>query len=147
MASYTYLPENTKEYGKDRMRFELGDTQVEDGRLTCALCDEEYEAAIAGNTKTPRQWKRAKLACMESIFRRFSYEADTKEGPLSLMFGARAKLWQEEYEKLKAELKKGAASPDAIAQIGSYGNGSGFQTPYFYHGMMSTEEREGRNTG
>jgi len=143
MASYSYLPENIMAYGKDRMRFELGDTQVDGEELTCALCDEEYEAVISEKVVTKRQWKKAKLACIESIFRRFSYEPDTKEGPLSLMLGARAKLWQEEYEKLKAELKKGAVSPGAIAQINSYGNGAGFPTPYFYNGMMSTEESEG----
>lgn len=143
MASYTYSPENIKGYGKDRMRFELGDTQVADKELTCALCDEEYAAIIPEKIATKRQWKKAKLACIESIFRRFSYEPDTKEGPLSLMLGARAKLWQDEYEKLKAELKKDAASPEAIALINGYGNGSGFPPPYFYNGMMSTEESEG----
>lgn len=145
MASYTYWPENIRTYGKDRMRFELGDTQVAEKELTCALCDEEYEAVIPEKVATNRQWKKAKLACIESIFRRFSYEPDTKEGPLSLMLGARAKLWQEEYEKLKAELKKAAASPDAIAQLHGYGSGEGCPPPYFYNGMMSTEESEGRD--
>ncbi len=61
---------------------------------TCALTDEEYNAIL----KMHSNWKRAKLACIESIFRRFSYEPDTATGPLSFQFGARAKLWQEEYE-------------------------------------------------
>ena len=47
MSTYTYEPDHIKENGKDRMRFELGDTMVEGGVETCALCDEEYTAALS----------------------------------------------------------------------------------------------------
>lgn len=115
------------------MRFELGDTMVEGKEKTCALTDEEYTAILEMN----KSWKRAKLACLEAIFRRFSYEADTQTGPLSLQFGNRAKLWQEEYEKLKASVSQNCLSAAAIS---AQGNES--KKPYFYTGMMSTE-REG----
>ena len=96
--SYSYQPNNVKEYGKDRMRFELGDTMVEGGSDTTALTDEEIQAALE---TYPSSWKRAKLMLIESLFRRFSYEVTTKTGPLTLEMQGRANLWKEEYEKLK----------------------------------------------
>lgn len=143
MKTFRYDPVNIASYGKDRMRFELGDTMVEGREETCALCDEEYLAVLPKTVYTKRQWKKAKLACLESIFRRFSYEPDTKVGQLSLFFGERAKLWQEEYERLKEELQKGAASPEAIAALTGAGINREPVKPYFYNGMMSTEESEG----
>ena len=37
--AYNYDPAAVAEYGKDRMRFELGDTMVEGGPDTTALTD------------------------------------------------------------------------------------------------------------
>ena len=44
--AYNYDPAAVAEYGKDRMRFELGDTMVEGGPDTTALTDEEIDAAL-----------------------------------------------------------------------------------------------------
>lgn len=104
-GTYQYEPGNIAEYGKDRMRFELGDVMVEGKEKTCALCDEEYNAVIPEKVPTARQWKKAKLRCLESIMRKFAFEPDTKVGPLSLSMGERAKLWKEMYEDLKKDLK------------------------------------------
>lgn len=79
--TYSYDPTKIGERGKDRMRFELGDTITEGEGQAAALSDEEYEAILA---TYPGRWKRAKLALIESIMRRFSYEVDEKVGPLSL---------------------------------------------------------------
>ena len=57
-GAYTYEPGNITEFGKDRMRFELGDTMVEGLADTTALTDEEIQAAIDAY---PNKWKRAKL--------------------------------------------------------------------------------------
>lgn len=119
---YNYDPGKLSERGKDLMRFELGDTMVEGKEKTCALTDEEYDAIL----KMHKSWKRAKLACLEAIFRRFSYEVDTQTGPLSLQFGNRAKLWQEEYEKLKARYLRTAFLLRYFAQGDECGK------PYFY---------------
>lgn len=134
MSTYSYNPAKLEENGVDLMRFELGDTMVEGKEKTCALCDEEYKAVISRNKK----WKKAKLACIESIFRRFSYEPDTTTGPLHYAFGDRAKLWQEEYQRLKQELSQEGVSACAVElQTG------GGKPPYFYTGMMSMERRRG----
>lgn len=77
--NYTYDPARIGEKGKDRMRFELGDTMVEGGAETTALTDEEITAVLG---IYPTRWKKAKLALVESVCRRFSYEVDTRVGPL-----------------------------------------------------------------
>ena len=145
MKTYTYDPSNIREYNLDRMRFELGDVMTEGGEDTCALCDEEYEALIPDAVYTKRQWKKTKLACLESIFRRFSYEPDTKVGPLSLSLGDRAKTWKQMYDDLKKELSKGAgnaASITALVENPMFGEPT---KPYFWNGMMSHEEVEGED--
>ena len=100
-GAYTYEPGNITEFGKDRMRFELGDTMVEGLADTTALTDEEIQAAIDAY---PNKWKRAKLMLLESLCRRFAYEVNTKTGPLSLDMNGRAKLWKEDYDKLKKRM-------------------------------------------
>ena len=130
--TYEYDPSKIGEYTIDRMRFGLGDTMVEGKAYTCALCNEEYEAVLK---KYPDRWKRAKLACLESICRRFAYEVDTQTGPLDLALGARAKLWREDYEKLKEECGEDTVVPP----YGTAPDGRS-KPPYFYTGMMENEE-------
>lgn len=133
--NYTYDPARIGEKGKDRMRFELGDTMVEGGAETTALTDEEITAVLG---IYPTRWKKAKLALVESVCRRFSYEVDTRVGPLSLGLQARVETWRSMYTELKAEIGAYAvprANPVAI------GGGA-----YFYAGMMdnpATGRKEG----
>ena len=47
---YTYNPVQVREYGRDRMRFELGDVMVEGGPATTALTDAEIDAIRALDT-------------------------------------------------------------------------------------------------
>lgn len=130
---YTYEPEKISENGKDRMRFELGDTMVEGGSDTSALTDAEITAALE---MYPGKWKRAKLALLESICRRFAYEPDTKTGPLSFSFGERAKQWREDYEKLKKEVANCCVSVPCFG-VGADGKE---KQPYFHTGMMENGE-------
>ena len=90
--TYTYNPEKIGEQGVDRMRFELGDTMVEGAEETSALSNEEYTAIIAAK----KTWKRAKLAALESIMRRFGMEVNTTVGPLKLEMQARAEFWRKQ---------------------------------------------------
>lgn len=122
--SYTYDPGKIKELGKDRMRFELGDTMVEGNSDTTALTDEEIQAAVE---LYPKAWKRAKLMLLESICRRFAYEPDTKTGPLSLSLQDRAKIWRSDYEALKKEVSDDTASVP-LSVCGSNGGNAYFHT-------------------
>lgn len=123
--NYTYDPAKISENGKDRMRFELGDIMVEGGAETTALTDEEITAILG---IYPKRWKRAKLALVESLCRRFSYEVDTDVGPLSLGLQGRVEAWREMYKELKAEIGGYAVPRANPAAIGG--------SPYFYAGMM-----------
>ncbi len=145
MKSYNYDPSKVTDKGMDQMRFELGDTMIEGKEVTCALCDEEYTAIIPETVHTTRQWKKAKLACIESIFRRFAYEVDTKDGNLTLSLGDRAELWKKMYDELKAELGASAASPGAILKLAENPVFGEPTRPYFWNGMMSHEEAEGQD--
>lgn len=128
--SYTYEPEKIMDSGKDRMRFELGDTMVEGGSDTAALTDQEIQAAVKAY---PASWKRAKLMLLESLCRRFAYEVDTRTGPLSLSMHDRAELWRKDYELLKKEVSTESCS------LLKYGNGKKDKPPYFYTGMHRNE--------
>lgn len=132
--SFTYDPANVTESGKDRMRFELGDTMIEGGSDTAALTDTEIEAAIESY---PKSWKRAKLFLLESLYRRFSYEVDTRTGPLTLSLSDRAKRWKDDYDRLKAEIEAESAAPPLDAR------GRKGKPPYFYTSMHKNE-RTGR---
>ena len=129
-GAYTYNPANVKEPGKDRMRFELGDVMVDGLSDTTALTDEEIQVAI---DTYPKSWKRAKLMLLESLCRRFAYEVDTKTGPLQLNMQERAKLWREDYDKLKKEVSAESCS------ISQFRNGAHNKPPYFYTGMQQNE--------
>jgi len=129
-VTFTYDPSKIGERSKDRMRFELGDTDVSGGEDTAAVSDEEISAVLAAFTN----WKRAKLALVESICSRMSFEVDTKVGPMTLSLSGRAVQWSALYEKLKKEV--GAMGvPSGIP-------GANTSSPYFYAGMQSNERSE-----
>ena len=135
-GTYTYDPGQIGETGKDRMRFELGDVMIEGGADTTALTDEEIQAAL---DSYPKSYRRAKLMLLESLCRRFAYEVDSKTGPLWLYMQARAKIWREDYEKLKK-----VSAEACIPSLGGGGSGGCNKPPYFYAGMQRNERAEGR---
>ena len=120
--TYSYDPTKIGDKGVNQMRFEIGDTMVGGENETCALSNEEYEAIIASR----RSWKRAKLAILESLMRRFGFEVNTTVGPLKLELQQRADWWRQQYEKLKAECGAdiepdyGEASPETLKDGGHY---------------------------
>lgn len=132
---YTYDPEKITEFGKDRMRFELGDTMVQGKSDTTALTDTEIQAAL---DSFPQSFKRAKLMLLESLYRRFSFEVDTKTGPLEFGNNERAKLWKKDYEDLKAEIEAETRSvPSKVSGVSD-------KPPYFYAGMQQNERAWGK---
>lgn len=124
--SYTYLPGDISYQTISKMRFELGDTMVEGRSDTAALTDEEIQAAIDLH---PKRWKKAKLMLLESLYRRFAYEVDTKTGPLTLSLQERAVMWREDYLALKKEIGLENCSIPSFT-------GDNNKPPYFYTGMQ-----------
>lgn len=125
--TYTYNPEKIGEQGVDRMRFELGDTMVEGAEETSALSNEEYTAIIAAK----KTWKRAKLAALESIMRRFGMEVNTTVGPLKLEMQSRAEFWRKQYEQLKKE-----CGADTVPTAGKASPESGTDGGHYFYGGM-----------
>jgi hypothetical protein len=125
--TYSYNPGKFGENGKDKMRFELGDTLTDGGAKTCPLCDEEYEAVIS-NAASKRAWNSAKLRLLEAIMMKLSYQVDTRIDVLSYSFGERAKLWRDMYKAVKAEVTASVAVPTIAPSIMR-------RPPYFYAGM------------
>ena len=95
------------------------------------MSDQEYKAVIEAY---PR-WKRAKLACVESILRRFSYEVNTKVGELNLSLSDRLDYWKKLYSDLKADVSASAPLANPAAINGDH---------YFYAGMMEPRDRQRR---
>lgn len=133
-GTYSYNPADLKGNTMSRMRFELGDTMVQGAENTCAVTDEEINAAIE---MYPKSWKKAKLMLLESLYRRFSYEVDTKTGPLTLNLHDRAVMWKEDYLALKKEIQQESCS------VPPFAGGTTNKPPYFYTGMQQNERAKG----
>jgi len=126
--TYSYDPTKIRERGKDQMRFELGDTVTEGGADTCALSDEEYDAILDGMKEGKKAWVRAKLAVLEAIMFRFSYQVDTKVDVLQYGLGDRAAHWKQLYDDLKKQVRASVSVPAMASAIQN-------TPPYFHTGM------------
>lgn len=125
--TYTYDPTKIAAEGKDRMRFELGDTVVDGKEITSPLCDEEYEAIISSH----KTWKRAKLALLEAIMMKLSYEVNTSVDGLSYSLSDRANRWKDMYNELKKEV---------YVSVPTGANGAYYRKnePHYFHNNMQT---------
>ncbi|MDR3148627.1 MAG: hypothetical protein LBT88_01225 [Oscillospiraceae bacterium] len=126
--TYSYDPTQIKARGKDQMRFELGDTLTDGGADTCALADEEYEGILTDITDGKRAWLYAKLAVIEAVLFKMSYQVDTKIDVLQYNFSDRAAQWQKLYDKLKQEITASTAVPAM--------DGRAMRKPPYFHTEM-----------
>lgn len=125
--TYTYDPSMIGTASVSRMRFELGDTAVAGGADTAYLSDEEINGMLAAHPT----FNRAKIALVEAVYMRLSYEVTTRVGPLSLDLQARADHWKKLLDDLKGALPSAPKAPAYIASA----NGKDGNAPYFYSGM------------
>lgn len=98
--TYTYDPTKIFDKSLNQMRFELGDTSVEGGEETCAICDEEYRAILTNSTKG---FGFAKYKCLQAITMKLSFEVDFSTDGMSFSLHQRYPRWK---EMLKQEQKK-----------------------------------------
>lgn len=124
----TYDPSKLKDRGKDRMRFDIGDTNVSDPLLQ----DEEISLIIDENTDS---WNRAKYILVQTIADRFASELDVQG--LGLDLQARAKFWADKADSLKRIVVAGSV-PRVAPTAGGIGDETG---PYFKTGGMNNEMR------
>ncbi len=133
--TYQYDPANIAEYTVDRMRLELGDTQVEGEESTAALCDEEYQGLINLYYNNNRgSWALAKFKCLEAIFMRLSYEADFAIGGMSVDLSKRFENWQKLYQEQKKVFQGAAFGSGADNTMAGKRQADGGH--YFYNGML-----------
>ena len=132
MRSFTYDPTKITDGGVDQMRFELGDTVVDMAGIASPLCDEEY-AAILDKYKN---WRLAKLKCLEAIVMKMSYEVNTSVGGLSYSLDQRYERWKkllEEDKKIMAGIAgvPVAGDPNSLIPHGLT------PTPYYHDDMQA----------
>lgn len=131
--TYSYDPTKIRERGKDRMRFELGDTLTDGGADTCALADEEYDAVLNGLKEGRSAWLRAKLSVLEAILFKLSYQVNTRIDVLQYDLGDRAAHWQKLYDTLKKQVVGAASIPTLAPSI--------IETPPYFHKGMEENPR------
>ncbi|WHH58305.1 hypothetical protein [Petroclostridium sp. X23] len=124
----TYDATKLGEFGKDRMRFELGDTNMDEPILQ----DEEINIFVTEESS----WKRAILKCTEKIASKFATEANMQIGPIKMDLMDRAKFWESKVANLKRE-QAGMAVPVAAASAGGEGD---IQGAYFRVGLHDNRE-------
>lgn len=98
--TFSYDASKVGEFGLDRMRFELGDTLVDEPEKTAYLSDEEYLTVIQSSSS----WRRAKFRLIETLLMRFAYEVDTTVAGLKLNLHQRVDFWEREYKRVKSEV-------------------------------------------
>ena len=135
MATYTYDPSKCQDGGVDQMRFELGDTVVDMDGITSPLCDEEYTAIL---TKHGKNWRKAKVACLEAICTKMAYEVNTSIDGLSYSLSERYNRFEAMLADAKRELRAVNSAPRAGNPASLSPNGG---TPYYYNDMMANRRK------
>ena len=133
--NYTYDPTKIGEKGLDRMRFELGDCEVDGGEDTCALSDEVYTALISRADSEGRGWTFAKFLCVQGIVTRYANEADFSAGGGSILLSQRYERWKDIYDKLKKSfqypvINKTEKSTEDYFQFGMHDNVCSISDPF-----------------
>lgn len=135
MATYTYDPTKCRAGGVDQMRSELGDTVTDMDGVTCALCDEEYEAIIKSCNGN---WRKAKFECLDAICKKLAFEVSTSVDGLSYSLAERYPRFKEMRDDAKKELKALNSVPRAgnPASLSPHGG-----TPYYYNDMQANRRK------
>ena len=136
IMSFTYDPTKITEQGVDQMRFELGDTVVDQEAISSPLCDEEYAAIL--EKYGSKSWKTAKFKCLEAIVMKLSYEVDTSVGGLSYSLSQRYERWKKMYDDAKNNMKAGASAPRVGFEGSLMPHG---RTPYYYNDMQANRRK------
>lgn len=135
MPTYTYDPTQITDNGLNQMRFELGDTVTDLEGIASPLCDEEYNAILA---KYGKNWRAAKIKCLEGIVMKMSYEVNTSLDGLSYSLAERFNRWK----KMLDDEKKSASAVAGVPRAGFPGSlmphGG---TPYFYNDMQANRRK------
>jgi hypothetical protein len=89
---------------KDRVRFELGDTD----RARVKFSDEEILSALS---ESSNGWSQAAASLARNLATRFSQQADVRVGSLTIDYSKLALQWNEIASHLEAKSGSGSAPP------------------------------------
>lgn len=135
MPSYTYDPSKVMDGGMDQLRFELGDTIVEQGPIASPLSDEEYQAVLK---KHGNNWNMARYVCLKAIVMKLSYEVSYSVDGMSYSLSDRYQRWKEMLE----EEKKSLSALHSVPRVGNEASLSPHgRTPYFYNDMQANRRK------
>lgn len=123
----TYDPTLVDQNGRDRVRFELGDTDPEAAELQ----DEEIDALL---NQSDLEWLPAAARGARVIHRRYARQATFSVGPVKFDNNARAKTWGELADQLEAQAGVGFEGA-AMHAVPSAGGLAGPEGNYFQTGM------------
>lgn len=129
-TTYTYNPAEICKPDKDRMRFELGDTNVDGEAATAFLSDQEINAMIVQYSDS---WKKAKLALVNAVCMKLSFEVDWRNDGTSINLNQRADRWLKLRDQLEKEVAQSSAVPLSVLHRLTREPDRGH---YFYEGML-----------
>lgn len=125
--TFSYDPTKIRDAHLNQMRFELGDTAIDGGAETCALCDEEYNAILTDQTEKP--FRQSKADCLYAIKMKFSFEVDCAVGGMSLSLSKRYERWEKMWEQMEKSRRSIVAGENAFGMVTTDA------AHYFYAGM------------
>lgn len=128
--AYTYKPAELNTSSVSKMRFELGDIDVDGEEQTCMLSDQEIQVVIGMH----KNWGRAKLYLVNSVLARLAFETNVSVGGMSVSSTSRYAHW----EKLKEELEK------KVGRLVIPKPGDGEQSTMYFHQDMQRNNRSAR---
>lgn len=131
--AFTYAPDNIPNGGRDRVRFEVGDTDSTDVRLQ----DEEISGALAA---TNDDWQRAAGVCARAIANKLRRQVE-KAGAIDL--GTQNRI--DGYLAMADRLDGGGSLqvPGVSGQGLSAGGMAGAEGNYFSKGMQNNLAGQG----
>lgn len=125
--TYTYDPKLICDKGRNQLRFELGDTAVEQGGMGCGFSDEEYDCFLNEEKFSPRAWLELKLYILKCLLNKFAFQVNTKVDVLEYDFTSRVLVWERLRDQLEKEI--------SVCQI-PISTSSRNSKPYFYENML-----------
>lgn len=126
----TYDPNAVNQNGKDRIRFELGDTDPDDAELQ----DEEIEAILETQSEATVPWLRSAAMLARVVHRRYSRQATFSVGTIKFDYQGRAEQWGKLADSLEVQAGVGIAGASTSAAP-SAGGVAALGENYFYKGM------------
>lgn len=125
-GTYSYDPSKIDSGDFNQIRFELGDTDTDGGKKTCAFCDEEYAALINKAVNGGRSWNYAKLLCVRALCNKYAHAVTNSISGMTWNLSDLYPRWKAIREELEKSMQYPMADPQALG-VGSPDGGHYFR--------------------